>query len=37
MKHFDEFYKSLVGTTSLAEVTSRFSMESIKQTTALPI
>ena len=37
MKRFDEFYKSLVETTSLAEVTSRFSMESIKQTTALPI
>ena len=37
MKHFDAFYKSLVETTSLAEVTSRFSMESIKQTTALPI
>ena len=37
MKRFDEFYKRLVETTSLAEVTSRFSMESIKQTTALPI
>jgi Lrp/AsnC family transcriptional regulator len=37
MKRFDEFYKRLVETTPLAEVTSRFSMESIKQTTALPI
>ena len=36
-ERFDEFYKRLVETTSLAEVTSRFSMESIKQTTALPI
>jgi Lrp/AsnC family transcriptional regulator len=37
MKRFDDFYKRLVETTPLAEVTSRFSMESIKQTTALPI
>ena len=37
MKRFDDFYKSLVETTPLAEVTSRFSMEPIKQTTALPI
>jgi Lrp/AsnC family transcriptional regulator len=37
MKRFDDFYKRLVETTPLAEVTSRFSMEPIKQTTALPI
>ncbi len=37
MKRFDQFYKRLVDTTPLAEVTSRFSMETIKQTTALPI
>lgn len=37
MKAFDVFYKQLVDTTPLAEVTSRFSMETIKQTTALPI
>ena len=37
MKRFDQFYKNLVETTPLAEVTSRFSMETIKQTTALPI
>ncbi|MFX4219753.1 MAG: Lrp/AsnC family transcriptional regulator [Thalassobaculum sp.] len=37
MKAFDAFYKRLVDTTPLAEVTSRFSMETIKQTTALPV
>lgn len=37
MKAFDGFYKRLVDTTPLAEVTSRFSMETIKQTTALPV
>jgi len=37
MKRFDDFYKRLVETMPLAEVTSRFSMEPIKQTTALPI
>jgi Lrp/AsnC family transcriptional regulator len=37
MKAFDAFYKRLVDTTPLAEVTSRFSMETIKRTTALPI
>ena len=34
---FDKFYKRLIGTTAINEVTSRFSMETIKETTALPI
>ena len=34
---FDEFYKRLIGTTAINEVTSRFSMETIKESTALPI
>jgi len=34
---FDDFYKRLIGTTAINEVTSRFSMETIKETTALPI
>lgn len=37
MKKFDEFYKRLIDMTSLSDVTSRFSMETIKETTALPI
>ena len=37
MKSFDEFYKRLVEPMPLAGVTSRFSMEPIKQTTELPI
>ena len=37
MRAFDAFYKRLVDTTPLVEVTSRFSMETIKATTALPI
>jgi len=37
MKAFDAFYKRLVDTTPLTEVTARFSMETIKQTTALPV
>ena len=37
MEAFDEFYKRLIGTTALNDVTSRFSMETIKETTALPI
>ena len=37
MEAFDEFYKRLIGTTALSDVTSRFSMETIKETTALPI
>ena len=34
---FDDFYKRLIGTNAINEVTSRFSMETIKETTALPI
>ncbi|MBM85990.1 MAG: transcriptional regulator [Rhodospirillaceae bacterium] len=37
MKRIDEFYKRLIETMPLAEVTSRFSMEKINETTALPI
>jgi Lrp/AsnC family transcriptional regulator len=37
MKSFDQFYKKLVELTALSEVTSRFSMETIKETTALPV
>jgi len=37
MKMFDEFYKRLIDMTALSDVTSRFSMEVIKETTALPI
>ena len=37
MKNFDEFYKRLIDMTALSDVTSRFSMETIKETTALPI
>ncbi len=37
MAAFDEFYKNLIDLTALSEVTSRFSMEKIKETTALPI
>ena len=37
MKKFDEFYKRLIDMTALSDVTSRFSMETIKETTALPI
>ena len=37
MKMFDEFYKRLIDMTALSDVTSRFSMEIIKETTALPI
>jgi Lrp/AsnC family transcriptional regulator len=37
MASFDEFYKRLIGITVLSDVTSRFSMEKIKETTALPI
>ena len=37
MEAFDEFYKRLIDTTALSDVTSRFSMETIKETTALPI
>ena len=34
---FDLFYKDLIKISELAEVTSRFSMESIKETTQIPI
>ena len=37
MAAFDAFYKGLIGTTGLTEVTSYFTMETIKETTALPI
>ena len=37
MKMFDEFYKRLIDMTALSDVTSRFSMEIIKETTTLPI
>ena len=34
---FDAFYKGLIGTEGFTEVTSYFTMETIKKTTALPI
>jgi len=34
---YDMFYKRLIGTVPLKNVTSRFAMEKIKSTTALPI
>jgi Lrp/AsnC family transcriptional regulator len=34
---YDTFYKKLISTVSLKNVTSRFAMERIKSTTALPI
>jgi len=34
---YDEFYKRLIATVPLKNVTSRFAMERIKSTTALPI
>jgi Lrp/AsnC family transcriptional regulator len=37
MAGYDAFYKKLIGTVPLKNVTSRFAMERIKQTTALPI
>lgn len=37
MDHFDIFYKNMIEKTSLRDVTSSFSMETIKNTTALPI
>ena len=37
MDHFDKFYKNMNEKVALRDVTSSFSMESIKQTTALPI
>ncbi len=37
MAGYDAFYKKLIGTVPLKNVTSRFAMERIKQTTVLPI
>ncbi|WP_420132296.1 Lrp/AsnC family transcriptional regulator [Rhodopseudomonas sp.] len=37
MKSFDEFYRKLIRTAALKNVTSRFAMEKIKSVTALPI
>jgi Lrp/AsnC family transcriptional regulator len=37
MAAFDAFYKDLIDTAALTEVTSYFTMETIKETTALPI
>ena len=34
---FDKFYKRLIGSSAISEVTSRFSMEKIKETTELPL
>ncbi len=34
---YDKFYKKLIATVPLKNVTSRFAMEKIKSTTALPI
>ncbi|MHB8495901.1 MAG: Lrp/AsnC family transcriptional regulator [Casimicrobiaceae bacterium] len=34
---FDAFYKRLIRTCTLADVTSRFAMETIKYTTAVPV
>jgi Lrp/AsnC family transcriptional regulator len=37
MPDYDTFYKKLIATVPLKNVTSRFAMERIKSTTALPI
>jgi Lrp/AsnC family transcriptional regulator len=37
MQGYDAFYKKLIATVPLKNVTSRFAMERIKSTTALPI
>lgn len=37
MSAFDRFYKKLISDTSLADVSSRFAMERIKHTTAIPL
>src|SRR5437868_6162505 len=37
MVSYDTFYKRLIATVPLKNVTSRFAMEKIKQTTALPV
>ena len=37
MQGYDTFYKKLIGAVSLKNVTSRFAMQKVKSTTALPI
>ncbi|MCG6204743.1 Lrp/AsnC family transcriptional regulator [Rhodopseudomonas sp. HC1] len=37
MRAYDVFYKRLIGTVALKNVTSRFAMEKIKSVTALPV
>lgn len=37
MQAYDAFYKRLIGMAALKEVTSRFAMERVKSTTALPL
>ena len=37
MAEFDEFYKNLIASVSLKNVTSRFAMERVKSTTAYPL
>jgi Lrp/AsnC family transcriptional regulator len=37
MQSYDTFYKRLIATVPLKNVTSRFAMEKIKSTTALPV
>jgi Transcriptional regulators len=37
MKEYDEFYKKLIGRIEIADVSSWFAMECIKQTTSLPL
>ncbi len=37
MQSYDLFYKKLIGSVALKNVTSRFAMEKIKSVTALPV
>jgi Lrp/AsnC family transcriptional regulator len=37
MRSYDVFYKKLIGSVALKNVTSRFAMEKIKSVTALPV
>jgi Lrp/AsnC family transcriptional regulator len=37
MQSYDVFYKKLIATVTLKNVTSRFAMEKIKSVTALPV
>jgi Lrp/AsnC family transcriptional regulator len=37
MQSYDVFYKKLIATVPLKNVTSRFAMEKIKSVTALPV